>query len=397
MQLLTGLRLLSFIVTITCVVTAGVPLQVLGQSYTLTDLGTLGGSFSAANAINEAGHVVGFSGLPPNGFPLRPFLWVEGTMTNLGTLGGNTSLAFGINNVDQVAGTSTLSSGFSHAFLWEDGVMMDLGTPTNIASDANAINDAGQIAGTIYLTAFIWEDGVMTELGTLPGFAGSVGHGINQAGEVVGGAFACHFCEARAVHWADGAMTDLGVLPGWDSSGASAINDVGQIVGTSSIIIPSVLRATLWDNGKIVDLGAGDGIYSGALGINNAGVIVGYWGTSELFVHHYATKWVDGELVDLNDLIPADSGWQLAEARGINDTGQIVGLAYNVDFDGHGFLLTPCVPADFDCDGRVGAFDLAVLLGGWGPCPDPDDCPADFDDDGAVNAFDLAQLLGNWG
>ena len=45
----------------------------------------------------------------------------------------------------------------------------------------------------------------------------------------------------------------------------------------------------------------------------------------------------------------------------------------------------------------MGAFDLALLLGSWGPCPDKDPCPADLDGDGEVNAFDLAILLGNWG
>ena len=57
-----------------------------------------------------------------------------------------------------------------------------------------------------------------------------------------------------------------------------------------------------------------------------------------------------------------------------------------------------CNPADFNADGSVNAFDLALLLGSWGPCPDPrDDCPADLDGDGNVNAFDLAILLGSWG
>jgi len=51
-------------------------------------------------------------------------------------------------------------------------------------------------------------------------------------------------------------------------------------------------------------------------------------------------------------------------------------------------------PADFDGDDDVGAFDLAILLGSWGPCAG---CPADFDGDGEVGAFDLATLLGNWG
>ena len=67
------------------------------------------------------------------------------------------------------------------------------------------------------------------------------------------------------------------------------------------------------------------------------------------------------------------------------------------------FEFQPC-PADFDSDGTVGAFDLAVLLGVWGPCPDscePGDsagtCAADLDGDCVVEAFDLALLLGGWG
>ncbi len=51
-------------------------------------------------------------------------------------------------------------------------------------------------------------------------------------------------------------------------------------------------------------------------------------------------------------------------------------------------------PADFDGSGDVGAADLALLLGSWGPCPS---CPADLDGDDIVNAFDLALLLGAWG
>ena len=180
--------------------TVGAPRGTSAQSYTFTDLGTLGGSFSGANAINDHGQVGGLATIPPTNIPFHAFLWENGTMTDLGTLGGITSQAHGINTRGQVVGSSSISTGTQHAFLWHDGVMLDLDTPTNVASEADVINDAGQIAGTIDQIAFIWEDGVMTELGTLPGFAGSFGHGINQAGEVVGGAFLCHFCEARAFH-----------------------------------------------------------------------------------------------------------------------------------------------------------------------------------------------------
>lgn len=56
----------------------------------------------------------------------------------------------------------------------------------------------------------------------------------------------------------------------------------------------------------------------------------------------------------------------------------------------------PCqCPADFNGDGSVGPFDLASLLGSWGPCQGG--CQADLNGDGAVGPVDLAQLLGSWG
>ena len=53
----------------------------------------------------------------------------------------------------------------------------------------------------------------------------------------------------------------------------------------------------------------------------------------------------------------------------------------------------PC-PADLDGNGSVGPFDLAILLGNWGPNPDH---PADLNDDDIIGPADLAILLGNWG
>lgn len=72
------------------------------------------------------------------------------------------------------------------------------------------------------------------------------------------------------------------------------------------------------------------------------------------------------------------------------DSGNIYAQSVNADGVLGGL---PC-RADLDGDGATNAFDLALLLGSWGPCPC---CPADFNGDGIVNAFDLAQLLGGWG
>src|SRR5258708_3519690 len=62
-------------------------------SYSVIDLGTLGGSFSQASDINASARVVGWAGLA-NGDE-HAFLWQSGVMTDLGTLGGSLSRAFG--------------------------------------------------------------------------------------------------------------------------------------------------------------------------------------------------------------------------------------------------------------------------------------------------------------
>ena len=50
------------------------------------DLGTLGGTFSSAAAINARGQIVGTSETPSGG--THAVLWQDSTITDLGTLGG---------------------------------------------------------------------------------------------------------------------------------------------------------------------------------------------------------------------------------------------------------------------------------------------------------------------
>ena len=116
----------------------------------VTMLGTLGGSASYGQAINDGGWVVGGS-TTVRGY-LHAFLSAKGTMRDLGTLGGGNSSAYGINEQGQVVGFSNTWDGQSSAFLWEDGVMRDLNTSITADSgwrllEASAINDSGQIVG----------------------------------------------------------------------------------------------------------------------------------------------------------------------------------------------------------------------------------------------------------
>jgi probable HAF family extracellular repeat protein len=117
----------------------------------ISDLGTLGGSYSKATGINDSRKVVGYS--TTGTFKTHAFLSINGQMSDLGTLGGSRSEATGINDSGQVVGYADTSGGVSHAFLYSDGTMTDLNTllPTGSSWTLNtavAINDKGQIVGT---------------------------------------------------------------------------------------------------------------------------------------------------------------------------------------------------------------------------------------------------------
>src|SRR4051794_14330794 len=79
-----------------------------GAPYSVTDLGTLGGTVSEANGINASGQVVGWSSLPGGTFA---FLYSDGAMHNLGTLGGTGSIAWGINDSGEIVGESMIVGG----------------------------------------------------------------------------------------------------------------------------------------------------------------------------------------------------------------------------------------------------------------------------------------------
>ncbi len=111
-------RTMRKVVLLTIAVAALVVAQPAAASAQLPiiDLGTLGGTFSDARAINERGQVVGESTTATG--EEHAFLWQDGTMSDLGTLSGDQSEANGINNRGQVVGGSTTATGDFHAVLW---------------------------------------------------------------------------------------------------------------------------------------------------------------------------------------------------------------------------------------------------------------------------------------
>lgn len=300
--------------------------------YTVSDLGTMGGA-SEAFAISNNGKVAGRYATG-TGSTYQAFIWEDGVMQGLGTLGGDSSEAYGVNDDGQVAGISKTNSGYTTAFRWDNGSMQNLGTLGGQSSGAYAINNAGQVAGWALTSgyemhAFLWNGGMM-DLGVLSGGNGSFAYAISDSGQVAGWGKIGTYPDINehAFRW-NGSMQDLGTL-GWAHSSARGINDNGDVVGYLVNESQTDWHAFLSQGGGMQDLG---GTQSIAYDINNNGLVVGESGGN-------AVLWENGQLKDLNTLIPASSGWLLQSARAINNKGQIAGKG---TFNGQtrAFLLKP--------------------------------------------------------
>jgi probable HAF family extracellular repeat protein len=127
------------------------------------------------------------------------------------------------------------------------------------------------------------------------------------------------------------------------------INNVGQVVGYSAPS-DSVRYATVWNGTTPIALETLGARLSYAYDINDVGQVVGSrLSTDEK--QDRATLWNGTIASDLNDFLDpnvAAAGWHLAEARGINNSGSIVGRATKTTSTGtfitsHAFVLTPLV------------------------------------------------------
>src|SRR5207302_1650083 len=117
-------------------------------SFVAVDLGTLGGTYSHAEAVNASGGVVGYS-FTRGKRGVHAFSWTPaGGLIDLGTLGGTSSVAVAVNASGEVVGHSTTSGEAAHAFLWtQAGGLIDLGTLGGTYSIAVAVSASGQVVG----------------------------------------------------------------------------------------------------------------------------------------------------------------------------------------------------------------------------------------------------------
>ncbi len=171
----------------------------------------------------------------------------------------------------------------------------------------------------------------MTDLSALPGDlnTNSQASAINDRSDVVGEAGLGNTV-AHPFLWRNGVMKDLGRLGG-PSAFALAINNHSQVVGGSLTALSDpdnpggfVGHAFLWSGGQVHDLETTPiEVHSEAHGINNRGQAVGLGCCMGDILRALLCQ--NGNVYDLNELIPATSGWFLQEVDSINDRGEIWG------------------------------------------------------------------------
>ena len=214
-----------------------------------------------------------------------------------------------------------------------------LGTLGGTSSTAIGINERGEVVGGASLLsgarhAFLWRARQgMRSLGTLGG-ANSVAADINDRTEVVG------FSEVRpgsdvfrAFLWTEArGMRGLGTLGGKNSA-VEAINNRREVAGSSQL--PNGLfHAVLWAPGRgMRDLGTLGGGNSRAIDVNDATQVVG---TSDIGTEQHAFLWTAQRgMEDLGTL-----GGPSSTAFGISETGEVVGITDTHAGTSEAFLWT---------------------------------------------------------
>ncbi|HEV8199976.1 MAG TPA: hypothetical protein VGS03_08140 [Candidatus Polarisedimenticolia bacterium] len=218
---------------------------------TTVELNTPAGSQCYGTDLNDRGQVVGaVQRLVGTQRVTSGFLWEAGTYTDLGTLGGDFVQANAVNELGQITGTATLSSsGYQHAFFWDRGVMTDLGSPGGFWSQGRAINDHGQVAFSSGAHVYFWQAGALTDLGTLGGpdvpEQMSVPLGLNDRGQLLVAVYDIPAALYRWGIWASGRFTPLPSL-GSGLPTANRINEQGQVIGTDRTATGVLRHLVLW-------------------------------------------------------------------------------------------------------------------------------------------------------
>ena len=201
---------------------------------------------------------------------------------------------------------------------------------------------------------------LLTDLG--PGS----GSGINNTGHVA----------LNSGIYFNGTVTPLGILPG-DTANAvpAAINAAGE-VAANAVVPQTIGVAVLYDNGALTNIGllpgARDLDETVATGINSSGQVVGWGGVND-DTNVYGFVYSNGVLTNIGSMPGTAVALNPAsQAFGVNDSGQVTGMAYTdpggpANFDGFIYLngvwtdLGPGVGYAINASGQVAGASAATF------------------------------------
>ena len=337
------------------------------QTWRMTDLGTLGGPHSSANAINNKGDVVGTSRLEGDKIS-HAVLWSKDKMIDLGTLGDYpSSEAIGISDAGNIVGEAWVPYAAmekKRAITWNANKASVLGIANADLPGGAAyrVNDVGLAVGRAFLKdpgtrsgarATLLDKGQVSLVPAfdLPGNAGrvtpEVAMAVNKGGTVVGAARAMLGDKAlrRPFLYKGGVTIDPvfefdHVNPIW----ANDVNDAGDVLlvrvtGRTEVDIRGTFQSLIVKNGKVTEVPMIEGLSNGELrAINARGDAVGYgWNKTGGTVPMIYTK---GVSLDANKVLAAPTEWKIVLLTDINDAGQITGVASKGD-ETHAVRLDP--------------------------------------------------------
>ncbi len=311
------------------------------QTFTIQDLGTLSATPSdevIARGINNRGHVLGQNRKTnPSGYgwQMRSFFWDGWQKHEIYPSATGSTWAGGLNDSDTCVGQDTVSGSRNLGYIWDQGVIRsDIDLGPHHWTYQRKINSRGVQGGDFYSDekwGIVYQyhayvrgpAGKWLDLGSLANnrsfFRDMNDHGavVGTSGGLTGGALGFHWTYSNG-------MVDIGNLGGIHC-GPRVIDNFGRIAGDSTDTAGR-LRPFLLEGGVMVDVGTLGGDEGVVLGMNDYCVAVG--ATDNVGQVRLATLWKNGNIYDLNTLIPAGTGWNLTGAQDINELGEICGTGW---------------------------------------------------------------------
>jgi probable HAF family extracellular repeat protein len=385
----------------------------------ITGLQVTGSTQSIANFINDEGDVVGVSNFSNGTSHAFFYSGITSTIYDIPSFGGQFSQPGGLNAIGEVSGTAYTSGNAPNAFIYSTSTgIMDLGTPA-VNSMGEGLNIYGTVVGSGNTQAILVASpySSQTPLGTLGG-SQSFADFINDNGQITGVSLLSGDSSQLAFYQASSTSSMVSLTLGGSSSTPTGINANGEVIGTSTVTTGSnpiqhgfiynsststmteIKTLNLFNgntsaeginsDGDVVgysfiaagqkhaylyslvnsvwvmtDLGTLEGIAgnSDADSVNSSGWVVGTASTGNPNSPTDPFVWIDGQMTDLNSLLPANSGFsQLFTAVAINDAGQIIGKGKTTNGTIEAYILTLNGVSPVPEPANIGMMALGLML-----------------------------------